>query len=100
MVKNKLEKHTVGTLDQKNLSAVSTGQEFFCIAQPETGRAHIFSQKTKKLLYSLKMNGSCDTTCFSADDRYLYTAGDQAEIYQWDLKQRRCIAKIADEGAF
>lgn len=46
------------------------------------------------------MNGSCNSTCFSADERYLYTAGDQAEIYQWDLKQRRCIAKIADEGAF
>ena len=46
--KNKLEKHTVGTLDQKNLSSISTGSDYFCISQAETGGAHIFSQKSKK----------------------------------------------------
>lgn len=90
----------MGTLDQKNLSAIAIGDGLFCLCDPESGSAHIFSQKTKKKVYSLKMNGSCSTACFDKEERYLYTAGDQAEIYQWDLKQRKCVAKVADEGAF
>ena len=46
------------------------------------------------------MNGSCETSDFSPDGKYLYTAGDQGDIYQWDLKMRRCVAKISDEGNF
>jgi predicted transcriptional regulator len=30
--KNKLEKHTVGTLDQKNLSSISVGNDFFSVS--------------------------------------------------------------------
>jgi U3 small nucleolar RNA-associated protein 18 len=46
------------------------------------------------------MNGSCQSSCFSDDERYLYTVGDQADIYQWDIRQRKCVDKIPDEGAF
>lgn len=71
-----------------------------CFSSAETGHAHLFSQKTKKLLFSLKMNGSCNSVCFSSDDRYLFSAGDEAEIYQWDLRTRRCVAKVPDDGGF
>ena len=31
----------------------------------------------------------------------MYTVGDQAEIYVWDLRHsRRCLAKVGDEGSF
>ena len=30
----------------------------------------------------------------------MFTVGDQAEIWQWDLRTRRCLGKMADEGAF
>jgi len=66
----------------------------------ETGEAHLFSQKHKKQMFSLKMNGSCHSACFSQNDHYLFTVGDQADIYQWDLRQRKCIAKLQDEGSF
>jgi U3 small nucleolar RNA-associated protein 18 len=46
------------------------------------------------------MNGGCSGASFSADDNYLYSIGDQSEIYQWDLKQRKCVSKIGDEGSF
>ena len=36
----------------------------------------IMSQKSKKLLFDLKMNGSCNAVCFSPDDRYLFSVGD------------------------
>jgi len=46
------------------------------------------------------MNGTCQSIAFSSDERYLWSVGDEAEIYQWDLTKRRCIKKIADEGGF
>lgn len=101
---NKLQKYTVGILDQKNLSNIvispNQSSEMFSLNSSESGQSHIFSQKSKKLLFSLKMNGSCEASAFSPDDRFLYTAGDQGDIYQWDLKMRRCVAKITDEGSF
>ena len=69
---NKLEKYTIGTLDQKNLSNIEVsktpGSEMFCLSSNETGEAHILSQKSKKLLFSLKMNGSCSTAAFAPND--------------------------------
>lgn len=104
VAEEKLQRLTVGTLDQKNLTNLVTGRaadsSYFTFTSKDTGEAHMFSQKTKKLLYSLQMNGSCEAACFSPDDRYLFTAGDQAEVYQWDLRMRRCLNKLADEGSF
>mmetsp|Transcript_4977 Transcript_4977/g.7454 ORF Transcript_4977/g.7454 Transcript_4977/m.7454 type:complete len:272 (-) Transcript_4977:153-968(-) len=99
---NKLERQTVGTLNQKNLeNLVTSSSQYFCVASSETGQAHVHSQASKKLLFSLKMNGSCHAVAFHpTDERFLFTAGDQAEIYKWDIRQRRCIAKVADEGGF
>ena len=30
----------------------------------------------------------------------MYSVGDQAEIYQWDLKNRKCVGRVQDTGAF
>jgi len=76
------------------------GSDLMSFNSTETGEAHLFSQKHKKHMFSLKMNGSCHSACFSQDDHYLFTVGDQADIYQWDLRQRKCIAKLQDEGSF
>ena len=46
------------------------------------------------------MNGTCTSACFSADDRFVFTAGDQAEIYQWDIRMNKCVGKTQDEGNF
>lgn len=47
-----------------------------CITSKDSGEVNLFSQKTKKLLYSLKMNGSCNSVCFSPNDLYLFSVGD------------------------
>lgn len=57
-------------------------------------------QDSKKLLFDLKMNGTCNSIVFSQDERYMWSVGDEAEIYQWDLQSRKCIKKTADEGGF
>jgi U3 small nucleolar RNA-associated protein 18 len=90
---------TVGALEQKNLSNLVVADDQFCITSKESGEAHLFSAKTKKLVCSLQMNGQCNDVAFSGDN-YLFTAGDQAEVWQWDLRMRRCLGKLADEGAF
>lgn len=35
------------------------------------------------------------------DPRKMYTVGDQAEIYVWDIRNtKKCVAKVGDEGSF
>ena len=46
------------------------------------------------------MNGSCQSVAFSHDERYLFSVGDEAEIYQWDMNTRKCMGRIADTGGF
>ena len=46
------------------------------------------------------MNGSCSSMAFSPDGNYMFTVGDEAEVYQWDMRTRRCIAKAQDVGGF
>lgn len=74
--------------------------DYFAFASAESGYIMLMSQSSKKLLFDFKMNGSCEAVCFSPDDKYMFTVGDQAEIYQWDLASRKCVAKIGDEGSF
>ncbi|EKX37648.1 hypothetical protein GUITHDRAFT_77909 [Guillardia theta CCMP2712] len=63
------------------------------------GGVQILSRKTKQKIGDLKMN--CDVNCcaYSPDGCYLYTAGDSPIVYQWDMRTRRCVRKIEDEGS-
>jgi U3 small nucleolar RNA-associated protein 18 len=60
----------------------------------------VLGQDSKKLLFDLKMNGACTGVAFNKDESIMYSVGDQAEIYQWDLKMRKCIGRVQDTGAF
>ena len=53
----------------------------FAIACAESGYVLIMGQDQKKLLFDLKMNGSCQSVAFSPDERYLFSVGNEAEIY-------------------
>ncbi|CDW85091.1 u3 small nucleolar rna-associated protein 18 homolog [Stylonychia lemnae] len=103
---NKIEKisQIMGHSDETNLSkmfvSISADSDYFAFACQESGYILVMSQKTKKLMFQFKMNGSCNSLCFSPDDRYLFSVGDQADIYQWDLESKKCVAKYSDEGSF
>ena len=75
----------MGHQDESNLSKLYVSQaphsDYFAFASAESGYIMVMSQKTKKLIFDLKMNGSCNSLCFSTDDKYLFSVGDQAEIY-------------------
>ena len=53
---------------------------------------------TRKLLFDVKMNGSCRGAAFSPCENYMYGVGDQAEIYQFDLRMRKCVSRVGDLG--
>lgn len=47
-------------------------------------------------------NSTVDCAQFSTkNENILYTSGDQADIYVWDLRnQRRCLKVFKDDGNF
>jgi len=104
---NKLDRQVIGGIEQKNLSSVvvSPQEDLLAINSAESGRCHIYSQKTMKIVQSLKLNGSCTSASFSPDGKYLFTAGDQGDIFQWDLRstsatKHQCVSKTNDVGNF
>lgn len=76
-----------------------SASKYYCIATKQ-GELMLMGQDSKKLLFDLKMNGSCSAVAFSKDERIMYSVGDQAEIYQWDLSMRKCIGRVQDTGAY
>jgi U3 small nucleolar RNA-associated protein 18 len=66
----------------------------------KNGYICLMGQESKKLIFDLKMNGSCNAMAFSPCEKYLYSVGDEAEIYQWDLGMRKCLGKVSDTGAY
>lgn len=81
----------------QNLTCSSS--QYYCIATKQ-GQMLLMGQDSKKLLFDLKMNGSCTAVAFSKCETKMYSVGDQAEIYQWDLRNRKCIGKVQDTGAY
>ena len=55
--------------------------KLLAIACAESGYILVLNQDSKKLLFDLKMNGSCSSVAFDPEERYLYSVGDEADIY-------------------
>lgn len=58
----------------------------------------LLSSKTKQWIGNLKMNGSVGSVAFNADGSRMYSAGDDGEVYVWDMNTRSCVHKFRDEG--
>ena len=63
------------------------------------GHIGLLSGRSKQWIGEVRMN--CDVTCavFSRDGHSMYSAGKSASVYQWDLRMRRCVKKIYDDGS-
>ena len=64
------------------------------------GVVQLLSRHTKQSIGTLKMNGTLDAAQFSLDGSSLFTVGNNAEVYVWDLKTRRCAGTFQDADAF
>lgn len=86
------------------LFTASPQSDLFAFAGGDSGSVAVLGQKSKKLLFELKMSSSsCTSVAFGpgSEPRKMYTVGDQAEIYVWDIRHtKKCVAKVGDEGSF
>ncbi|CAB4406560.1 unnamed protein product [Rhizophagus irregularis] len=64
------------------------------------GYLTLVSYQTKQQVANLKMNGSADAAAWSSDGKYLFSAGKDATIYQWDVGARKVVHCFADEGGY
>ncbi|RKO98172.1 hypothetical protein CXG81DRAFT_9538 [Caulochytrium protostelioides] len=62
------------------------------------GHLMFVSCRDRTLDYTLKMNGKASQVWFEQDGYTLWSAGHDAFMYQWDLRQRRCVGQWMDEG--
>ena len=64
------------------------------------GNIYIYDITSKRFKYDLKISCAVNSICFD-DNNYMYVAGEQSEIFIYDLrKYRNCIKKINDYGNF
>ncbi|OQR93305.1 U3 small nucleolar RNA-associated protein 18 [Thraustotheca clavata] len=65
----------------------------------DDGVISLLSERSNEWIGSLKMNGSVRSVAFCPDERYLMSTGSDGEIYQWDLRMKKCVYRVADEGS-
>lgn len=64
------------------------------------GEIHLLSARTKQFIHTLPMNGVVRDVSFTGDGNYLWSIGLDNEVYQWDLRQNKCISRWHDASAF
>ncbi|OZJ02886.1 hypothetical protein BZG36_03805 [Bifiguratus adelaidae] len=60
----------------------------------------LVSYETRQWIANLKMNGSVRSVDWSEDGEKLYSVGGDAEVYEWDIGTRACVARWPDFGGF
>lgn len=55
---------------------------------------------TRRLVDTMKMNGSSRAVAFNADGTRMYSHGTDGQVYVWDMNARACIHTFVDEGCF
>jgi U3 small nucleolar RNA-associated protein 18 len=63
------------------------------------GDVPLVSLKSRQAVGTLRMNGSVRAGAFSPDGAQLLTSGGDGDVYVWDLRMRRVLARYSDEGA-
>jgi U3 small nucleolar RNA-associated protein 18 len=62
------------------------------------GHISLLSRQTKQWIGDLKMNAAVRSIDFSKDGQFMYSFGDNGEVYVWDLKMRKCLYQFMDHG--
>ncbi|KAJ2707522.1 U3 snoRNP protein [Coemansia sp. IMI 203386] len=64
------------------------------------GQIHMVSSTTKQFIGTLSMNGPVRDVSFTSDGNYLWSTGLDNDVYQWDLRQNRCLSRWNDPAVF
>lgn len=79
--------------------AASCADQRACVAfLGNEGRVPLVSLRSRQWVGELKMSGTVRSAAFSADGTQLLTAGGDGLVYVWDVRMRRCVQRVRDEG--
>jgi len=62
------------------------------------GNIHIYSDRTRSKIFTLKMNDEITSCSFSSDGELLYSHGMGGEVYVWDVRAQECVHRFWDDG--
>ena len=62
------------------------------------GNIILVSAQTKRLITTLKMNGTVTSIAYTKDGRYLFSFGGDGEVYKWDMNKFTCVLRFRDDG--
>jgi len=82
----------------KDLRDVLVSPDLLAVFAKE-GRIFGIDPKSKNLICELRTTSEPTSYCFSPDHKYLYTAGTEGIISQWDISMRKTIHRYTDEGS-
>jgi U3 small nucleolar RNA-associated protein 18 len=63
------------------------------------GHVGIVSLRGRQAAGGVKLNGSARAAAFTDDGLQLLTAGGDGVVYTWDMRTRRCLSALRDEGS-
>ncbi|OQR97149.1 U3 small nucleolar RNA-associated protein 18 [Achlya hypogyna] len=88
----------VGARKERNWMSFATSNDHLALLGDD-GMISLLSSRSQEWIGGLKMNGSARAATFCADENYLMSTGSDGQIYQWDLRMRKCVYRVADEGS-
>jgi len=88
--------HNMELTAMKNFEVSPDGK--FIVVCGKFGKIHLLTSTSKEWIGSLNMNGNVSSIAMTPDSSFLYSHGEQGEVYVWDLERRCCIHKFRDEG--
>ncbi|KAF0692547.1 Aste57867_16359 [Aphanomyces stellatus] len=77
----------------------------FCVSRSQIaflgseGVMSLVSAKSYEWIGDIKMNGGVRSAAFCDDDNYLVSTGSDGQVYKWDMRTRRCLYRVGDEGS-
>ena len=86
-------------LNSKNLKNISIQKDLIAFSTEEKS-IQLISLKTKFKIGELKMNENINNILISKDSNYLYSTGNEGNVYIFDLRKRRPLNIFQDKGSF
>ncbi|XP_018605179.2 U3 small nucleolar RNA-associated protein 18 homolog [Scleropages formosus] len=87
-------------LDEKKVGEFEVSPDgMFLLIIGASGYLHLLTMKTKELICSMKIDGKVTGAAFSLDGSKIYTCSDEGEVFIWDVKSRKCLNRLTDDGS-
>ncbi|MEW5303798.1 MAG: hypothetical protein WDW36_006454 [Sanguina aurantia] len=90
--------HPMKSLETFAVSPVSASGNPLLAFAGDQGSVPLVSLHSRQRVGEVKMSGSARSLAFSQDGLHLLTSGQDGVVYDWDLRTRRCLGQLLDQG--